>query len=85
MDDFSLRRALRRVFDEADENRSGTVSTAELKSLCVGKLKMRLSDGDLQAMVTAADPDGSGELDFDEVVPPPGLEPRSSHSSHPSG
>ena len=57
---------LRAVFNAFDKDKSGTVNTDELRVMCV-KLKIELSDAELDRMMKEADPDGSGEIDFGEV------------------
>ena len=67
MDDDALRRALRRVFDRLDADRSGAVSTSELRAL-VDTLQMQISDDALREMVLEADCDRSGFIEFEELL-----------------
>jgi len=62
-----LRIQLRPIFDKFDANSSGTVSTTELAEMCKA-IGMNLTPEELQAIVNDADPDNSGEIDFDEFV-----------------
>ena len=62
-----LRIQLRPIFDKFDANSSGTVSTTELAEMCKA-IGMNLTPEELQAIVNDADPDDSGEIDFDEFV-----------------
>ena len=67
MDDPSLRDALRTVFNKADADGSGSVSTAELRSL-LDELEMEMSDEALREMIREADPDRSGTISFEELL-----------------
>jgi hypothetical protein len=62
-----LRIQLRPIFDKFDANSSGTVSTTELAEMCKA-IGMNLTPEELQAIVNDADPDNSGEIDFNEFV-----------------
>ena len=50
-----------------DADGSGAVSTAEM-ALVVRQLKLDMSADQIRAMMQQADPDGSGEIDFEEFV-----------------
>lgn len=62
-----LRTKLRPVFTRFDVDGSGTISTSEMGTI-VTAAKIEMSDAQLQAIMKEADPDGSGEIDFDEFV-----------------
>ena len=59
--------SLRRAFERADVDGSGTVDVEELDGMLRGLGKM-FTRAELQEKLTAADADGSGELDFGEFV-----------------
>ena len=61
------RTALKQIFDRFDEDKSGAVSTAEMASMCRA-LNLGMSKEQLTQMMKVADPDGSGEIDFEEFV-----------------
>ena len=63
----ALRERLRAVFDVLDKDGSGTVSTDEMGNI-VQTLKLDLSPAAVRKMVKECDPDGSGEIDFEEFV-----------------
>jgi hypothetical protein len=65
VDDGKLRTELRKIFDRFDEDKSGHISTVEMTAM-VKTLKMAMSSADIKKMMAEADPDGSGEVDFDE-------------------
>ena len=62
-----LREALRPVFDKFDVDGSGAVSTEEMSAM-VKQLKMDITPEKLRKMMVEADPDMSGEIDFEEFV-----------------
>ena len=62
-----LRERLRPIFDKFDEDGSGSVSTEEVGRMAES-LKIEMSSEELQALMLEADPDGSGEIEFDELV-----------------
>ncbi len=62
-----LLQTMRVVFDTFDKDKSGSVSTSELKAMCE-QMKLELAPGELEKMMKEADPDGSGEIDFGEFV-----------------
>jgi len=62
-----LKAKLRPIFDKFDTDGSGAVSKAEMQ-LMVAELKLEVTDEQLTAIMADADPDGSGEIDFDEFV-----------------
>ena len=66
-DEGRVRETLLPLFTKLDEDHSGLVSTAELRTM-VDLLQLTLSDAELEAMVASADPDGNGQLSFDEFV-----------------
>ena len=65
--DADLRAKLRPVFDKFDVDGSGAVSTDEMKAM-VTQLKMDISPQKLRKMMVEADPDMSGEIDFEEFL-----------------
>ena len=67
MSEKQLREKLRPIFDKFDEDGSGAVSTAEMRKI-VRQLKLQMTPQQLSAMMKEADPDGSGEIDFEEFV-----------------
>ena len=67
MQDDELKAKLRPVFDKFDTDGSGAISKAEMQ-LMVAELKLEVTDEQLTAIMADADPDGSGEIDFDEFV-----------------
>ena len=67
MGDAELRAKLRPVFDKFDADGSGAVSTDEMAAM-VKQLKMDITDAKLRRMMVDADPDMSGQIDFDEFV-----------------
>lgn len=62
-----LRDALRPVFNKFDVDGSGAVSTEEMSAM-VKQLKMDITPERLRKMMVEADPDMSGEIDFEEFV-----------------
>jgi hypothetical protein len=62
-----MRRALQTVFKNIDKDASGSVSIGELASTS-DELKLELSSAELQQLMSEADTDKSGEIDFDEFV-----------------
>lgn len=58
---------LKVVFDSFDIDRSGTVSTDELSQMCK-RLKLEVTNEEINHIMTDADPDGVGEIDFGEFV-----------------
>ena len=67
MDEAALRRALRKVFDKFDADKSGAVSTEEMSAI-VESLKMDVSKAQIRRMMIESDPDLSGSIDFEEFV-----------------
>ena len=67
VDEARLRASLREVFARLDIDGSGAVSTREMRRM-TDELGMEMSDEALVQMMVDADPDGSGEIDFDELV-----------------
>jgi Ca2+-binding EF-hand superfamily protein len=67
IDEGRLREVLRPVFDKFDTDASGFISTPEMKAMCK-ELQMELTPEQMQTMMVEADPDRSGEVDFDEFV-----------------
>lgn len=57
----------RTVFDEADEDKSGSIETNELKHV-IEKCGIEVSDSQVKEMIKEADTDGSGTLEFDEFL-----------------
>ena len=62
-----LRVNLRRVFDDFDNDGSGTISTAEFQTI-LAAANVSISDAEAARLVEAADTDGSGEIDFPEFL-----------------
>ena len=62
-----LRLKLRPVFDKFDVDHSGSVSTAEMGAMLT-QIGMQKTPRELKKLMVEADPDGSGEIDFDEFV-----------------
>ena len=60
-----LRAKLRPVFDAFDVDGSGTISTIEMGAM-LQQLDIQKSPAELKALMSEADPDGSGEVDFEE-------------------
>jgi Ca2+-binding EF-hand superfamily protein len=56
---------LKTIFTKYDTSRDGRVSTNELGSM-LGSLDIDLSPDQLQTMMEEADPDGSGQIEFEE-------------------
>ena len=67
LSDSELRAKLRPIFDKFDVDGSGMVSPDEIATM-VKMLKMQMTDEQLVQLMVDADPDGSGEIDFDEFV-----------------
>ena len=53
---------LRDVFDEFDQDKSGTISTEEMFSMCLD-LDLGLSNEELAKLIKDTDADGSGEIE----------------------
>ena len=66
-EDDELRAQLQPIFDRFDEDRSGSVSTAEMGKIFKA-MKVKTSPEELKMIMAEADPDGSGEVDFEEFV-----------------
>ena len=62
-----LESTLRQIFDQFDADRSGAVSSDELKTM-LESLGMLVSPDLLKKMMNEADTDKSGEIDFDEFT-----------------
>jgi hypothetical protein len=58
---------LRMVFDKFDTDKSGAVSIAEMKQM-VKALKLDMSDEQVAMLMKEADPDGSGQIEFEEFI-----------------
>ena len=67
MSERELREKLQPIFNKFDEDGSGAVSTAEMTKI-VKQLKLQMTPKQLAGMMKEADPDGSGEIDFEEFV-----------------
>ena len=67
VDENALRAQLRPLFDKFDADGSGSISTAEMTSI-LGAIEMEMSEEAITQMMADADPDGSGEVDFEEFV-----------------
>ena len=66
MGESELRGKLRPVFDRFDLDGSGAVSSSEMSAI-INHLGMQVTPAQLSTLMTEADPDSSGEIDFDEV------------------
>ena len=73
-DDRDLRQKLKPVFAKFDADKSGSISTSEMSKI-IKAVGIEMSEAELANMMKEADPDGSGEVDFEEVSLP--TEPRS--------
>lgn len=62
-----LREKLRPLFEKYDEDGSGSVSTVEVGNMATS-LGMEMSEEELEQLMVEADPDGSGEIEFDELI-----------------
>uniref|UniRef100_A0A7S2E5S3 EF-hand domain-containing protein n=1 Tax=Haptolina brevifila TaxID=156173 RepID=A0A7S2E5S3_9EUKA len=62
-----MRDKLHPLFDEFDEDGSGSVSTEEIGKMAA-KLGMEMTTDQLLFLMEEADPDGSGEIEFEELV-----------------
>lgn len=58
---------LRTIFDKFDEDKSGAVSTYEMTKM-VKELGLNLSPAEVGNLMKEADPDGSGQIEFEEFV-----------------
>ena len=58
---------LRKAFDVMDENKDGTVSKEELKQLLSG-MGEEVTDDVINEMISIADENGDGKVDFEEFV-----------------
>jgi len=63
--DPDTRKKYKQVFSKFDVDGSGLVSIDELKSM-LKQLGIEKSDAEVEDIMKEADPDGSGEIDFDE-------------------
>lgn len=67
MTEEELRAKLRPLFDKFDVDSSGSISTSEMTGI-LSKLKIKMTAQQIETMMKEADPDGSGEIDFEEFV-----------------
>ena len=67
MSDDELQAKLRSVFDKADVDGSGAVSTSEMASM-TASMGMSLSSEQLAAIMSEADTSGNGDMDFAEFT-----------------
>jgi Ca2+-binding EF-hand superfamily protein len=58
---------IRRVFNTYDEDRDGRISGAELGN-CMKKLDLDVSEDAISTMISSADKNGDGVVDFDEFL-----------------
>ena len=58
---------LRKAFDVMDENKDGTVTKDELKTLLSG-MGEDVTDDVINEMISIADENGDGKVDFEEFV-----------------
>ena len=61
------RKLLRLVFDKFDADASGRVSTAEMSAM-LKEIKLKKTPAEIAKMMTDADRDDDGEIDFEEFV-----------------
>ena len=61
------RERLQEVFDEFDADGSGAVSTCEMVKICEA-LGVEKSADEISELMRVSDPDGSGNIDFEEFV-----------------
>ena len=66
MGDAELRARLLPIFNAFDRDGSGAISSEEMANV-VSNLKIEMGPEQLAAMMADADPDGSGEVEFDEL------------------
>lgn len=66
-DDRDLRQKLKPVFAKFDADKSGSISVSEMGKI-VKAIGVEMSEADLAQMMKDGDPDGSGEIDFEEFV-----------------
>jgi Ca2+-binding EF-hand superfamily protein len=59
--------SVRKVFLNADEDHSGQLSPDELKQV-LRKYNIEMDDGPFRQLVASLDPDGSGDLDYNEFI-----------------
>jgi hypothetical protein len=62
-----IRAKLHAVFESFDKDASGAVSIDEMFEMC-SNLNLGMSEDELRRLLSEADADGSGEIDFDEFV-----------------
>lgn len=67
MTEDELRAKLRPLFDKFDVDSSGSISTSEMTGI-LSKLKIKMTARQIETMMKEADPDGSGEIEFEEFV-----------------
>ena len=60
--------AMREKFSKYDKDSSGSIDAAELGAFIREDLEYEINDDELEKVLTALDKDGSGQLEFDEVV-----------------
>ena len=65
MDDADLREILQPIFTQFDADKSGFISTVEL-SAAVKALGVEMTKDQVWEMIEEADPNGTGDIDFDE-------------------
>ena len=66
-DDTALRAKLKEIFDKFDADGSGAVSTVEMGRM-IKMLDLQMTSEEIVGLMVDADPDGSGEIDFEEFV-----------------
>ena len=64
MTEDELRAKLRPLFDKFDIDGSGSISLVEMTGILM-QLKIKMSPEQINTMMKEADPDGSGEIDFE--------------------
>lgn len=67
MDDDELRKASWELFDEIDADKSGSISTSELK-IIYKKMGLTFTDAEIKQLIHEVDTDNSGQIEFDEFI-----------------
>ena len=57
---------MRHAFDSFDKDGSGAISVTELREVLNEKMGNQVSEEELDRLVTLADANGDGEIDFEE-------------------
>jgi len=67
IDDAKLRKNLRGLFDKFDVDHSGAISPDEMGRI-IAMIGMQMNEATLKQMMADADPDKSGQIEFEEFV-----------------